>query len=133
MYSFETQIRVRYAETDQMGFVYYGVYAQYLEIGRVELLRSIGISYRDIEELGFALPVVSIQINYKAPALYDDLLIVRTTIKEHPKAKIIFDYEIYNAEKKLINTAHVVLVFINKESKKPCLAPRYVLDKFKYF
>ena len=133
MYSFDTQIRVRYAETDQMGFVYYGVYAQYLEIGRVELLRSIGISYRDIEELGFALPVVSIQINYKAPALYDDLLIVRTTIKEHPKAKIIFDYEIYNAKEKLISTAHVVLVFINKESKKPCLAPRYVLDKFKYF
>ena len=100
MYYFDTEIRVRYGETDQMGFVYYGFYAQYYEIGRVELLRSLGISYKEIESSGYALPVVSMQTNYKAPALYDDLLNVRTIIKTKPLSKIIFDYEIYNIQKK---------------------------------
>ena len=132
MYSFETKIRVRYGETDQMGFVYYGFYAQYYEIGRVELLRSLGISYKEIENLGYALPVVSMQINYKAPALYDDLLTVRTIIKKKPRAKIIFDYEIYNVQKTLINTGQVVLVFVDIKTKKPCLAPKIVSDKFNH-
>ena len=132
MYYFDTEIRVRYGETDQMGFVYYGFYAQYYEIGRVELLRSLGISYKEIENLGYALPVVSMQINYKAPALYDDLLTVRTIIKKNPHAKIIFDYEIYNVQKSLINTAQVVLVFVDMKSKKPCLAPKIVSDKFQH-
>tara|TARA_B100001778_G_C18483479_1_gene581474 strand:+ start:161 stop:565 length:405 start_codon:yes stop_codon:yes gene_type:complete len=130
MYSFDTKIRVRYGETDQMGFVYYGFYAQYYEIGRVELLRSLGVSYKEIENLGYALPVVSMQINYKAPALYDDLLTVRTIIKKKPRAKIIFDYEIYNVQKKIINTAQVALVFVDMKTKKPCLAPKIVLHKF---
>ena len=95
MYYFDTEIRVRYGETDQMGYVYYGFYAQYYEIGRVELLRSLGISYKEIENAGYALPVVSMQTNYKSPALYDDLLIVRTIIKKKPLAKIIFDYEMF--------------------------------------
>ncbi len=132
MYSFDAEIRVRYGETDQMGFVYYGFYAQYYEIGRVELLRSLGISYKEIENLGYALPVVSMQINYKAPALYDDLLTVRTIIKKKPRAKIIFDYEIYNVQKTLINTGQVVLVFVDIKTKKPCLAPKIVSDKFNH-
>ena len=98
MYYFDTEIRVRYGETDQMGYVYYGFYAQYYEIGRVELLRSLGISYKEIENAGYALPVVSMQTNYKSPALYDDLLTVRAIIKKKPLAKIIFDYEIYNIQ-----------------------------------
>jgi len=132
MYYFDTEIRVRYGETDQMGFVYYGFYAQYYEIGRVELLRSLGISYKEIESSGYALPVVSMQTNYKAPALYDDLLTVRTIIKTKPLSKIIFDYEIYNIQKKLINTAQVVLVFVDMKSKKPCSAPKIVLDKINH-
>ena len=132
MYYFDTEIRVRYGETDQMGFVYYGFYAQYYEIGRVELLRSLGLSYKEIESSGYALPVVSMQTNYKAPALYDDILTVRTIIKTKPLSKIIFDYEIYNIQKKLINTAQVVLVFVDMKTKKPCSAPKIVLDKINH-
>ena len=131
MYSFETKIRVRYGETDQMSFVYYGVYAQYYEVGRVELLRSLGVTYKKLEEMGFALPVVSLNINYKKPAYYDDELIIRTTIKELPSAKIIFYYEMLNANNELLNIGEVVLVFVNKETGKPCFAPDIVRNKFK--
>ena len=131
MYSFDTQVRVRYAETDQMGFVYYGVYAQYYEVGRVELLRSLGISYKKIESMGFALPVVSMKIQYKKPALYDDNLVVKTTIKELPESKITFHYEIHNDRSELLNFGEVVLVFINKDTKKPCIVPNSILEKIK--
>ena len=131
MYSFETKIRVRYGETDQMSFVYYGVYAQYYEVGRVELLRSLGLSYKKLEEMGFALPVVSLNITYKQPAYYDDELIIKTTIKELPSAKIIFYYEMLNANNELLNIGEVVLVFVNKETGKPCFAPEIVINKFK--
>lgn len=131
MYSFDTKLRVRYAETDQMGFVYYGVYAQYYEVGRVELLRSVGFSYKYIEEMGFALPVVRLEINYKKPAFYDDELTIKTSIKKMPKAKIIFDYETFNQAGDLINTGEVVLVFVNKNTRKPCLAPELIINKFK--
>ena len=131
MYSFETTIRVRYAETDQMSFVYYGVYAQYYEVGRVELLRSLGISYKEIEEMGYALPVVRLNINYKKPAYYDDQLILKTTIKKMPSARIIFDYETYNNQGDLLNTGEVVLVFIDKKTGAPCFAPESVMQKIK--
>ena len=131
MYSFETKIRVRYGETDQMSFVYYGVYAQYYEVGRVELLRSLGVTYKELEEMGFALPVVNLNINYKKPAYYDDELTIRTTIKELPSAKITFYYEMLNANNELLNIGEVVLVFVNKESGKPCFAPEMVINKFK--
>lgn len=129
MYSFETNIRVRYGETDQMSFVYYGVYAQYYEVGRVELLRSLNISYKELEKLGFTLPVVNLNISYKKPAFYDDVLTIRTTIKEMPSAKITFYYEIMNSKGDLLNTGEVVLVFMDKKTSKPCLAPSIVLDK----
>ena len=131
MYSFETKIRVRYGETDQMSFVYYGVYAQYYEVGRVELLRSLGLTYKELEEMGFALPVVNLNINYKKPAYYDDELTIRTTIKELPSAKITFYYEMLNANNELLNIGEVVLVFVNKETGKPCFAPEMVINKFK--
>ena len=131
MYSFETKIRVRYGETDQMSFVYYGVYAQYYEVGRVELLRSLGVTYKELEEMGFALPVVNLNINYKKPAYYDDELTIRTTIKELPSAKITFYYEMLNANNELLNIGEVVLVFVNKETGKPCFAPEMVINKFK--
>ena len=131
MYSFETKIRVRYAETDQMSFVYYGVYAQYYEVGRVELLRSLGLTYKELEEMGFALPVVNLNINYKKPAYYDDELTILTTIKKLPSAKITFYYEMLNANNELLNIGEVVLVFVNKETGKPCFAPKIVINKFK--
>ena len=131
MYSFETKIRVRYGETDQMGFVYYGIYAQYYEVGRVELLRSLGISYKEIEEMGFALPVVNFNINYKEPAFYDDELTIKTIIKVMPSVKIIFDYETFNKDGTLLNTGVVVLVFVNRETGKPCSAPAIIMNKLK--
>ena len=131
MYSFETKIRVRYGETDQMCFVYYGVYAQYYEVGRVELLRSLGLTYKELEEMGFALPVVSLNINYKKPAYYDDELTIRTTIKNLTSAKITFYYEMLSANNELLNIGEVVLVFVNKETGKPCFAPERVINKFK--
>ena len=131
MYSFETKIRVRYGETDQMSFVYYGVYAQYYEVGRVELLRSLGITYKELEKSGYALPVVNLQIKYNKPAYYDDELIIRTTIKEMPSARITFYYETINSKGELLNTGEVVLVFMDKKTGKPCLSPTIVLDKLK--
>ena len=129
MYSFETKLRVRYGETDQMSFAYYGVYAQYYEIGRVELLRSLGVSYKDIEEMGFALPVVSFKIDYKKPAFYDDELTIRTIIKKIPSVKISFYYEVFNDSQDLLNTGEVILVFVDKNTMKPCFAPQIVVNK----
>ena len=131
MFSFDSKIRVRYGETDQMSFVYYGVYAQYYEVGRVELLRSLGVTYKELEKISYALPVVNLNIKYKKPAFYDDELTIRTTIKELPSAKIIFHYETLNAKNELLNTGEVVLVFMNKKTGKPCFAPEIVMSKLK--
>jgi acyl-CoA thioester hydrolase len=112
-----------------MSFVYYGVYAQYYEVGRVELLRSLGLSYKEIEAMGFALPVVNMNIKYKKPAFYDDELTIRTTIKELPSAKITFHYETFNEKGELLNLGEVILVFINKKTGKPCFAPEVIMNK----
>ncbi|MEC7646539.1 MAG: thioesterase family protein [Bacteroidota bacterium] len=131
MYSFETKLRVRYAETDHMGFVYYGVYAQYYEVGRVELLRSIGISYKEIEAIGFALPVVNLNIKYIKPAFYDDEITIKTSIKLMPSVKMVFDYETLNQEGELLNRGEVVLVFVNKITGKPASAPEVLMNRLK--
>ena len=128
MYSIETLIRVRYAETDQMGYVYYGVYAQYYEVGRVELLRSLGISYKQLEDQGILLPVVDLNVNYKKPAFYDDQLKVRTTIKKIPTVKISFEYKIFDVNNQLLNSAEVILAFVNAETGKICQAPKNLVD-----
>ena len=130
MYSFETKIRVRYGETDQMKYAYYGIYAQYFEVGRVELLRSLGISYKKLEEEGYFLPVVNFKIHYKKPAFYDDELTIETTIKVKPSVKIIFNYKTYNENGELLNTAETTLVFINIKTGKLCQAPEFLLNKF---
>lgn len=131
MYTHQIKIRVRYGETDQMKYVYYGVYAQYFEVGRVELLRTLGVTYKKLEEDGFALPVVNYNINYKKPAFYDDELTIETTLKKISKARIIFEYKTFNEEKELINTAEITLVFINTDTGKPCYAPEVLTNKFK--
>jgi acyl-CoA thioester hydrolase len=129
MFRNETKIRVRYGETDQMGYVYYGNYAQYLEIGRVEWLRSFGISYKSMEDSGIMLPVTQMSINYLKPAKYDDLLTIVTRLKKNPLVKIIFDFEIFNEKKELLTTAEVTLVFIDMKKNKPTKAPKSLLDK----
>ena len=133
MYISETTIRVRYAETDRMGYVYYGNYAQYLEVGRVESLRQLETSYKEMEDNGVMLPDYTYSINYLKPAYYDDLLRIKTIIKKLPTAKITFDYEIYNQKNELLTTATTSLVFINTTSNKPCQAPKSFIEKIKVF
>lgn len=131
MYTHKTELRVRYGETDQMKFAYYGIYAQYFEVGRVELLRSLGITYRELEEMGFALPVVNYNIDYKKPAFYDDKLTIETSIHEIPNVKIVFNYKTINEKGDLLNTAETTLVFVDSDTGKPCLPPEILIDKFK--
>lgn len=121
--------RVRYGETDQMGVVYHGNYAQYCEIGRVEWLRSLGISYKSMEENGIMLPVVSLRLNYKKSAVYDDLITVETKLKKTPSVKIEFDYVIYNEKQEVLVEANTVLAFINMKTNKPMRCPDYILEK----
>ncbi len=119
IYSFT--VRVRYSETDQMGVVYHGNYAQYFEMGRVEWLRNMGVSYKSMEESGVMLPVVSLNINYKKPAKYDDELRVVTIFKNQESVKIEFDYEIYNEKNELLTIANSILVFVDKNTGRPTL------------
>ena len=121
--------RVRYGETDQMGVVYHGNYAQYLEIGRVEWLRDMGISYKELEANGIILPVISLHINFKKSALYDDLITVETILKKSPAVKIEFDYKIYNENNDVLIEANTVLAFMDKEKKRPIKCPAYILEK----
>ena len=129
MYSNTHKIRVRYGETDKMGFVYYGVYAQYYEVGRVELLRSLGVSYKSLEDIGYELPVIDFQIKYKKPAFYDDEITVVTLLSENPSSKLIFNYECFNSNKELLNIGSVTLIFVNSKTKKVCSPPKIFLKK----
>ena len=129
MFSHETKFRVRYSETDQMGFVYYGNYAAYLEVGRVEALRSIGFPYNELEKEGFLLPVANLTINYKKPAFYDELLTVKTRIEEKPSVKFVFHTYIYNEQGDLIIDSSVTLVFVDATSKRPVKGPQALIDK----
>ena len=133
MISNTIQFRVRYAETDQMSFVYHGNYAQYLEMGRIEWLRELGISYKKMEETGIMLPVISLNTNYFKPAKYDDLLTLKTTLLNTPTVKIKFGFEIHNENNELLNTSTVTLAFINSITKKPTRAPEYLLKKLQEF
>ena len=129
MKEYEFTVRVRYSETDQMGVVYHGTYAQYFEMGRVEWLRNLGISYKWMEENGVMLPVVSLEMNYKKPARYDDLLRVKTILKSQTTVKIEFDYEIYNEQNQLLTTGYSMLVFVDMKTGRPIVPPKYVSDK----
>lgn len=133
MREFEFKVRVRYAETDQMGVVYHGNYAQYFEMGRVEWLRNLGLSYKWMEENGIMLPVVSLSMNYKKPARYDDLIRVKTIFKSQTSVKIEFDYEIYNEENELLTIGNSMLVFVDMKTGRPTAPPSYVVDKLLAF
>lgn len=124
----EIEIRVRYAETDQMGVVHHGNYALYLEMARIEWLRKLGISYKSMEEQGVGLPVVSLSINFKKSAFYDDVIKVKTQLKKQPTALVQFEYELTNQNDELLCTAEVVLAFMDMKTKKPKRPPKYFLE-----
>lgn len=128
----EISFRIRYGETDQMGVVYHGNYAQYLEMARVEWLRDLGISYKKMEEEGVMLPVISLSITYLKPALYDDLITVKAFLKKKPAVRIEFDYEITNEAGELLATANTVLVFMDMARKRPTKCPEMLLEKLKF-
>lgn len=123
MFTAEVSFRVRYGETDRMGYVYYGNYAEFYEVGRVEALRELGWNYKDMEDSGILLPVHTFSIKYHKPAFYDDLLTIKTSIREMPRARIRFDYECYNEKGELLNEGETTLVFVSSETKRPCGIP----------
>lgn len=129
--SHEIKVRIRYSETDQMGVVYHGNYAQFLELGRVEWLRNLGISYRSMEENGVMLPVISLELKFIKSAKYDDLLSVKTTLSKMPSVKIEFKYEISNKNSEIITSGSTVLAFIDMQTGRPIKCPEYILEKLK--
>lgn len=134
MYEHITTLRVRYAETDQMNIVYYGNYAQYFEVGRTECIRELGYTYREMEELGVRMPVVELQTRFLRSARYDDLITIKTMLKELPwNHEITFHHEVYNENRKLLTTGTVLLYFINSETGKRMPIPGYLTEKLAPF
>lgn len=131
MYKAQIKLRVRYAETDQMGFVYYGQYASYFEVARVESLRTLGISYREMEERGILLPVYEYGVKFLKPAGYDQELTVTSRILELPAVRLVMDYETRDESGVLLNTAKTTLVFLDKARQKPTKAPEDLLKVLK--
>jgi acyl-CoA thioester hydrolase len=123
MYTSETTVRVRYGETDQMGYAYYGYYAMYYEVARVESLRHLGLTYKSIEAQGIIMPVLENKSKYIAPAYYDQLLRIVCVIRDKPGIRIRFEYEIFNEQNKLIHLGETLLVFVDKHTSKPCQPP----------
>jgi acyl-CoA thioester hydrolase len=126
----EYQIRVRYAETDQMRYVYYGNYAQYFEVGRVEFLRSRGLSYKDLEAEGVMMPVVALNIKYKRPAKYDDLLMIRSQVAALTDKRVVFTQEVFSESDKLLTEGKVELAFIDSKTMRPINCPPHLREIF---
>ena len=134
MFIHETQTRVRYGETDQMGYLYYGNYALYYEVGRAEMIRSLGMSYREMEsQFGVMMPVMSLQMRFVRPALYDELVTIRTTLRELPSSTITFHHELFNEKKKLLNGGSVKLCFVEMATNKTVAPPQYLVEKLTPF
>ena len=123
-----THYRIRYADTDQMGVVYYGNYARFYEIGRTEMIRELGLPYRELEESGVMMPVYSMEIKFRDVLRYDELITIETSVREMPAARMIFDHRILNEEGRVVNEARVVLVFLDIATRRPTRAPARLLD-----
>ncbi|APZ48193.1 thioesterase [Polaribacter reichenbachii] len=132
MKKFSTKTRVRYSETDQMGVVYHGNYAQFFELGRTEWLRELGVTYKYMELSGIMLPVISLKSNFLKSAMYDDVLTIETILIKKPMVKIEFDYKITNQNNELICTGNTVLAFVNMKTKRPTRCPDYLLESLGY-
>ncbi|MEO8854188.1 MAG: thioesterase family protein [Ginsengibacter sp.] len=134
MFTSKTQIRIHYALTDQMGFVYHGHYAQFYEIGRTEALRSLGLSYKEVEAAGVIMPVTEIHSRFIRPALYDDLITVVTTVKEIPlHHRIVFHSEIFNEKNELLNIGDVTLYFMDAKTMKRASIPEMIKEKLEQY
>lgn len=133
MFTHTTKIRVRYGETDQMGYMYYGNYGEFYEVGRVEMLRSLGLTYRWMEEQGVMMPVLEVKSKYLKPAKYDEEISVKVIMHKMPGVKIHFNYEFYNEAGTLIHTGETLLAFVNMQTGRPCLPPQEFLDAVKPF
>jgi acyl-CoA thioester hydrolase len=133
MYQSETTVRVRYAETDQMAYVYYGNYAMYYEVARVESLRQLGVTYKELEDTGVMMPVLENHSKFLAAARYDEVLRIVTTIRTKPTVKIQFHYEIFNAENKLINLGETLLAFVDQKTGRPCRPPQVMVKVLEPF
>lgn len=133
MYSFESNYRVRYADVDQMGFMYYGNYAKLFEIGRVEALRNLGVRYKDLEDGGIWMPVYENNSRYLEPAKYDELLTIKCILREMPKVRIVFDTEILNESQKIIHKGLTTLVFIKADIQKITTCPPVIIEKLSPF
>lgn len=129
MFIHEHQLRIRYADTDQMGYVYYGNYAAFYEVARTEMLRQTGMSYKELEEMGVMMPVLEMSSKYLQPAKYDELITIKTTIREKPSIRITFEYEIFNEAGLLLNTGTTQLVFVDMKRNKPCRPPEVFTEK----
>ncbi len=134
MLTTETKIRVRYGETDQMGYVYYGNYPLYYEVARTDMIRKIGWTYSQMEKSGVMMPVASLNVKYLRPAYYDNNLTVKVTVKNLPTKKMEFEYEVFNEQGKLINTGNTTLVFVDMKTGKPTNPPKEFMEKIRgYF
>lgn len=134
MFETTTQIRARYAETDRMGYVYYGNYLTYFEVARTEAIRALGLTYRRLEdELNMMLPVTEAKLNYKRPARYDDLLTLKTRVAEWPGVRIRFDTEVFDEAGNLLVSGYVALAFVNKTTMRPCRPPAVFLETLQNF
>ncbi|OSZ80117.1 thioesterase [Chitinophagaceae bacterium IBVUCB2] len=134
MFATETQIRVRYAETDQMGVVYHSNYFPYFEAARAESIRQLGFTYADMEKMGVIMPVVDVHCRYLRPALYDDLLTIKTMLKELPvHHKIEFHHEVYNEKKELLAVGKLILYFMESKTMKKTVMPPELLEKFQSY
>lgn len=128
MLSHETTVRVRYADTDQMGYVYHARYLEYLEVGRTDMVRHLGVPYASVEERGILMPVIDLSIKYKQPAYYDNVLRIRTTVPGMPRASFPFAYEVFNEKDELVLTAELRLAFIDKERNRPVRVPDFIRE-----
>lgn len=129
-----SQVRVRYGETDQMGFVYYGIYAQYYEVARVEAMRSVGILYAELEKSHHIwMPVMNMQVRFLRPAKYDDLLTIETTVPSLPERDIRFRYEIKNESGTLLNGALVQLCFLDATTQQRIEAPDFIKEALQQY
>ncbi len=134
MYMYDTTIRVRYNETDRMGYLHHGYYPIYFEIARTEMLRSVGTTYRLMEDNGIVMPVYSLRVDYKLPAFYDELLTIRSVITELPVIRLNIEYEVYNEMEIMICTGATTNVFVNGKTRKPIRATEEILERFaEYF
>jgi acyl-CoA thioester hydrolase len=133
MFEHTTKVRVRYGETDQMGYMYYGNYAGFYEVGRVEMLRSLGLTYSGMEQSGIMMPVMEMNCKYLKPALYDEEITIRVIMNKLPGVKIHFNYELFNEKGELINLGETLLVFVNMKTNRPCMPSDEFLEKLKPF